>query len=288
MMAGRRGGGAGARTLGGAGILALMRSFDDGRDRAEFYRGWRMGLAAGLSHPAILSKSVARGGLAGRIREYLLAGTERGEGIAALVQGAPELFEPFEAALLAMGEESGQLDTMLTQLADFHTRQYKMILAVRKWLSYPMFVSLFAAVALPLPLVFRGQVTAYWVAAGSGVALWGIAGGAIFAGLAQRYQRRPPFVRARFARTLALCVGAGLSLPRALLLAGDASGDPALARHLRQQGERRLGTQPASVSLRGAPVMTPELQAALLVAEQTGDFSGPVGRLADLHEDGFK
>lgn len=34
--------------------------------------------------------------------------------------------------------------------------------------------------------------------------------------------------------------------------------------------------------------MTPELEAALLVAEKTGDFAGPVGRLADLYEDGFK
>lgn len=31
------------RGPGGATLLALMRSFDDGRDRAEFYRGWRMG-----------------------------------------------------------------------------------------------------------------------------------------------------------------------------------------------------------------------------------------------------
>lgn len=269
-------------------MLALLRSFDDGRDRAEFYRGWRMGLTAGLSHPMILSKSLARGGLAGRIREYLLEGTTRGEGIATLVKRAPQLFEPFEAALLAMGEESGQLDAMLTQLADFHTRQYKVILAVKKWMSYPMFVSLFAVVALPLPLVFQGKVGAYWVAAGSGLALCFIAGGAVFAGLAQRYQRRPQFVRARFARTFALCIGAGLPLPRALLLAADASGDPALARQLRRLGERRLASQPASESLRGSAVMTPELTGALLVAERTGDFAGPVGRLADLYEDGFK
>ncbi|HRN54147.1 MAG TPA: type II secretion system F family protein [Gemmatimonadaceae bacterium] len=269
-------------------LLALLRSFDDGRDRAEFYRGWRMGLTAGLSHPMILSKSLARGGMAGRIREYLLAGTTRGEGIATLVRRAPQLFEPFEAALLAMGEESGQLDAMLTQLADFHTRQYKLILAVRKWMSYPMFVSLFAVVALPLPLVFQGKVGAYWMAAGGGLLLWFFAGGAVFAGLAQRYQRRPLFVRARFARTLSLCIGAGLTLPRALLLAADASGDPALARQLRQLGERRLASQPASVSLQGASVMTPELTGALLVAERTGDFAGPVGRLAVLYEDGFK
>lgn len=274
--------------FGGGTLLALMRSFDDGRDRAEFYRGWRMGLSAGLSHPMILSKSLARGGIAGRIREYLLEGTSRGEDVAGLARRAPQLFEPFESALLAMGEESGQLDSMLTHLADFHTRQYKVILAVRKWMSYPLFVSLFAVVALPLPLVFQGKVGAYWVAAISGLVVWFVTGGAVFAGLAQRYQHRPQFVRARFARTLTLCIAAGLPLPRALLLAGDASGDPALAAHLRRQGERKLGSQPALASLRGAPVMTPELEAALLVAEQTGDFAGPVGRLADLYEDGFK
>ena len=270
-------------------LLALMRSFDDGRGRAEFYRGWRMGLNAGLSHPMTLSKAVARGGLAGRVRDYLLEGTSRGEDIATLVKRAPQLFEPFEAALLAMGEESGQLETMLTQLADFHTRQYKVILAVKKHMSYPMFVSLFAVVALPLPLVFQGKVGAYWAAALTGLVLWFIAGGAVLARLAQRYQRRPEFVRARFARTLSLCIGAGLPLPRALLLAGDASGDPTLARHLRQLGERRLGSQPASASLKGVGgIMTPELQAALIVAEQTGDYAGPVGRLAVLYEDGFK
>ena len=271
-----------------AGMLTLLRSFDDGRDRAEFYRGWRMGLNAGLTHPAILSQAVARGGLAGMIREHLLAGTSRGEGITALVRQRPDLFEPFEAALLAMGEESGQLEAMLAQLADFHTRQYRMILAVRKWMSYPLFVSLFAVVALPLPLVFRGRTDAYVVAAGVGLVGWFVFGGLVFGRLAQRYQRRPAFVRARFARTLTLCIGAGLPLPRAVTLAAAASGDSALVRHVQRLGERRLASQSLVASLRGAPVMTPELEAALLVAEQTGDFVGPVGRLAELYEDGFK
>lgn len=281
-------GASGTRRVMGTSLLAVMRAFDDGRNRAEFYRGWRMGLTAGLSHPMILSKSLARGGLAGRIREHLLAGTERGESIATLVKSAPHLFEPFESALLAMGEESGQLDQMLTHLAEFHQRQYKLILAVRKWMSYPMFVSLFAVVALPLPMVFQNRVSAYWLTVSFGLIVWFGAGGAVLARLAQRYQQRPQFVRARFARTLSLCIGAGLSLPRALLLAGDASGSPALAAHLRRIGERRLGAQPALDSLRSAPVMTPELEGALLVAERTGDYAGPVGRLAELYEDGFK
>jgi len=269
-------------------LLAVLKSFDDGRDRAEFYRGWRMGLAAGLSHPMILSKAVARGGLTGAIRDHLLDGTSKGKDIAALVRSGARYFEPFEAALLSMGEESGRLEEMLTHLADFHTRQYKLILKVKKNLSYPLFVSLFAVVALPLPLIFRGMMAAYWTATISGLVIWFASAGIAIGRLAQRYQRRPAFVRARFARTLSLCIGAGLPLPRALILSADASGDPALASHVRRVGERALASQPPTVTLAKAPVMTPELFGALKVAEQTGDFAGPVGRLADLYEDGFK
>lgn len=269
-------------------IAAVLRAFDDGRDRSEFYRGWRAGLSAGLTHPSIFAQVHAGGGTTRAVREHLLAGTTKGRDIASLVRERPQLFEPFEAALLRMSEESGQLESTLGALADFHFRQYKLILKVKKWLSYPMFVSLVAVVLLPLPLVFQGRTNAYFIAAGGGLALWFFAGGAALAGLAQSYQRRPPFVRARFARTLSLCIGAGLPLGRSLLFAAEASGDPALAQHVRRLGERTLSTQSLRESLAGAPVMTPELEGALLVAERTGDFASSLGRIADLYEDGFR
>jgi len=269
-------------------VAGVFRAFDDGRDRSEFYRGWRAGLSAGLTHPTILAQVGAHGGTTRALRDHLLAGTRRGQDIDALVRAAPHLLEPFERALLRMGEESGQLDQALGQLADFHMRQYKLILGVKKRLSYPMFVSLVAVVLLPLPLVFMGRSGAYFVAAGGGLALWFTFGGVLLARLAQRYQRRPAFVRARFARTLTLCIGAGLPLPRAVTLAAEASGDPALVRHVSRLSERTLSTQSLQATLTGAPVMTPELQGALLVAESTGDFAGAIGRLADLYEDGFR
>jgi type II secretory pathway component PulF len=270
------------------GVLALLRAFDDGRDRSEFYRGWRAGLGAGMSHPDILSRITMRGGITGAIRNHLLAGTRRREGLAALVRARPDLFEPFEAALLTMGEESGRLDTTLAALADFHHRQHKLILAMKKWLSYPMFVSLCAVVLLPIPLIFQDRMGTYWIATLGGLGSWLLGGGLVFARLAQRYQRRPAFVRARFARTLALCIGAGLPLGRALTLAADASGDPALGHHVRARGERALTTQPPSQTLAGTSVLSPELHAGLLVAEQTGDYASTLGRLADLYEDGFR
>ena len=269
------------------GIAAVLRAFDDGRDRSEFYRGWRTGLSAGLTHPKILAEVTALGGTTREVRDHLLDGTRAGHDISRLVRQKPHLFEPFEVALLTMAEESGKLELVLGELADFHFRQFKLVLKVKKWMSYPMFVSLFAVVALPLPLVFQGRVTAYWLAAGSGLVAWFTLGGLVLARLAQRYQRRPAFVRARFARTLSACIESGLPLGRSVVLAADASGDAGLARHVRRQGDRQLAQQPLSVTLAGAPTVTPDFTGILLVAEQTGNFA-PLRRLAELYEDGFR
>lgn len=269
-------------------IAAVLRAFDDGRTRAEFYRGWRAGHHAGLSHPAILAQLSPAGGTTRALRDHLLAGTRDGRDLDHLLRAVPHLVEPFELALLRMGEESGQLEPVLTALADFHTRQYRMILTVRKWLAYPIFVSFVAVLLLPLPLVFAGKVGAYAVAATTGVLLWATAGGSVFAGLAQRYQQRPAFVRARFARTLAMTIGAGLPLGRAVLLAAEASGDRALTAHVRRIGERQIIVQPVTTTLAGQAILTPELRSALIVAEKTGDYASSLGRLADLYEDGFR
>lgn len=232
-------------------VAAVMRAFDDGRDRAAYYREWKVRLNAGR-----------------RLE-------------------APSPLEPFERALLTMAEESGKLEEVLEHLAEFHFRQYKMILKVKQWMAYPMFTSLAAIFIAPLPLVFSNRVGAYWVAVLGGLALWFLAGGAVLARLAQRYQMRPPFVRARFARTLALCIDAGLPLGRSAVLAAEASGDPALKRHVKRFGEKALASQPLTVTLAASPIVTPEFHSTLLVGEQTGDYA-PLGRLAAMYEDGFR
>lgn len=265
-----------------------MRAFDDGRDRSEFYRGWRAGLSAGLPHPTILAQVGAHGGTTREARDHLLQGTRQGRDIASLVLERPQLFEPFESALLRMAEETGQLEPVLGALADFHFRQYKLILKVKKWLAYPMFVSLVAVVLLPLPLVFRGMVTVYWIATVVGLLIWGLHGGIVLAGLAQRYQRRPAFVRARLARTLATCIESGLPLGRSALLAAEATGDRELERLVRRHGERALTSQPLSVTFAGSPIVTPEFAASLQMAERTGDYTTTLRKLATLYEDGFK
>ncbi len=269
-------------------IAAVLRSFDDGRQRAELYRMWRIGVSAGLTHGATLEKAGHFTGLTAAVHAHMLAGTRDGRDLARLVRERPALFEPFEAALLVMGEESGTLETILGELAGFFERQHRMMLVVKKRLAYPLFVSLVAIWIGPLPLVFMGQGRAYWAAVVVGMFGWFAFGGAVLAGRAQAYQRRPAFVRARLARTLALTIGAGLPLPRAVALAAGASGDDRLRAHVARIGERRIATQSLEATLAGAPGLTPEFHSALRVAEATGDVHTSLHRLAELYEDGFR
>lgn len=269
-------------------MTAVLRAFDDGRDRSELYRSWRAGVAAGLTHPAILSTIGPTKGLTADARRYLLEGTTRGEDLARLVRRRPALFEPFEAALLTLGAESGALEQTLDALGEFFFRQYRMMLAVKKRMAYPMFVGLVATFLAPLPLVFMGQARAYAAAAVMGLIAWARFGGSLLAGRAQAYQRRPPYLRARLARALATAIEAGLPLGRATTLAVRASGSPGLIEHVRRFDERALTSQPLSRTLEGAPGITPEFSSSLEVAERTGDYSTTLRRLAELYEDGFQ
>ncbi len=269
-------------------IAALMRSFDDGRERAEFYRMWRLGVRAGLAHPAILEKLGPFTGVTREIHGSLLAATRARHDIAWVVQRRRTLFEPFEAALLVMGEESGRLDPVLAALADFFERQYRMMLVVKKRVAYPLVMSLAAIWIAPLPLVFSGRAWLYAVLVLGGTGWWAAAGAGILAGRAQAYQRKPRFVRARFARTLAMTIEAGLPLGRALRLAADASGDPALRAHLASRDEHALSSTSLAETLADAPGLPPEFHAAIGVAEATGDVRTTLGRLAELYEDGFR
>lgn len=269
-------------------LFAVLRAFDDGRDRSEFYRSWRAGVAAGLTHPAILSTIGPTRGLTAEARTHLLDGTTKGEDVARLVRRAPGHFEPFEAALLALGHESGTLEQTLGALGEFFFTQYRMMLAVRKRMAYPMFVGLVATFLAPLPLVFMGQARAYAAIVVMGLVAWATFGGTLLAGRAQAFQRRPEYVRARLARALATAIEAGLPLGRAATFAVRASGSPALIAHVRRFDERALTSQPLGKTLAGAPGITPEFASSLEVAERTGDYSTTLRRLAELYEDGFR
>ena len=271
-----------------SGVRAAFDALDESRHRAELYRMWAAGHGAGLAHPASLEQMGARGSAdAEEARQWLMTGSRAGRDVAHLVRTGGKRFEDFERALLTLGEESGHLDEALRLLADFFARKHKLMLAVKKRLAYPLVTALAACFIAPLPLLFFGRPGAYLAVALSGAALLVLASGRLVQALARRYGRAPALARARMARALATGVAAGLTLPRAVRLAAEASADEDIRAWVRALGEHRLATAPIGESLAGCPHLTPELAAVLATAERTGDFR-PLTRLAELYEDGFR
>jgi len=270
-------------------IGAAMRAMDDTRHRAEFYRMWQVAASAGFIHPIALEQMGARGTRAVEaMREYLLDGTRRGMSLGGLIRFKPSLFEPFEAALLRVGEEAGALERSLRLLADYQMARFRVMMAIKKRMAYPLFLSLVAVWLLPLPLVFHGRQSEYLGSVVTGSLAWYLFGGIVVTTVSARYFHQPRLVRARFARTLHTALAGGLPLGRAIRHAVDAAADPALARWIVGRTEAQLSGEALAVTFAGAPFMTAELAGALHVADLTGDTEDSLERLAELYEDGFK
>ena len=249
---------------------------------------WAVGHSAGFAHPKSLETMGPRASAnTERVRAWLLEGTTRGRPLAELLRSGGTRFEEFERALLTLGEESGRLDDAFRLLGDFYTKKHQLMLWVKKKMAYPLFTGLAACFIAPLKLAFTGRAVAYFAFAFGAAALLLATSGSLVAAVAASYGRKPPLARARMARALATAVEAGLTLPRAVKLAADASASPEIRAFVQRYSEKQLSARSISVSLAGCPHLTPDFLGMLDVAERTGDFM-QLTRLAELYEDGFQ
>jgi len=270
-------------------LLSAYRAFDDGRQRAEFYRMWRVAVHAGFTNERALDTMGRRDAAhVEEIRHWLLLGARRGQSMADLVRTGGSRFEPMERAMLTLAEETGTLEETLLRLADFHHAKHRLMLWIRKQMAYPMFTALCMVFIAPFPLLFAGKTGAYVALAATGCLAWVTSGGSVLLAVARRYGARPPMVRARLARALATGIEAGLPLPRAIRLAAAAAADPALSAFVNAMDEHQLAAGSLHETFSRAPHMTPDLIGALAVADGTGDVSTSLRKLADLYEDGFR
>jgi type II secretory pathway component PulF len=269
-------------------ILGAWRALDDGKHRAEFYRMWRVGYAAAFTHPKSLETMGPRQSpQTETLRRWILDGTYNGKTLTDLVKAGGKRFEDFESALLTLGEQTGRLDDTLRLLGDFYMKKQELINAVKKKMAYPMFNLVAACFIAPLIFAFTGRIGTYFALAFGSVTLVVAAGGSIVGAVAARYGRKPAMARARMARALAIAIEAGLTLPRALRMAAQASANPEIRNHVWKLSEKQLASQSAVVTLAGCPHLTPDFVNFLQTAEKTGDYS-MLTKLADLYEDGFR
>jgi type II secretory pathway component PulF len=271
-------------------LLAAHRSVVDAERRAAFYRSWQAAFNMGATHPNSLKNLGMQFGSGDTetLRVYLGNAIEKRSTLTDALKRAPAgMLAPFERALLTLGEETGSLDRSLRTLADWYTGQHRMLVKLWGKSAYPLFLTLFAAVALPLPLLFKDQSRQYFMIAGAGVALWWMFGGTVVYLPAKFSAGRGKWVRARLARALTTAMEAGAPIDRALDLALGAAANPELDACVKKVPLAKRRAQPLSVTLQGCPNVPAELIGAIQVAEATGNWTSSVGKLGELYEDGF-
>ena len=261
------------------GALARM---DEGRHRAELYRAWLAGQIAGFTSTDSLEKMGALGSPpTEELRRYLVVGGHQGKALGALVKARPALFAPFEAAVLAVGDEAGTLDTSLRLLADYFSREYRRILKIKSQLSYLIFAGVVASFALAMPVLSRSGWRAYMAAVVVLLAAFLLMGGLPLGIVGAMFASTAPFTRPRFARALAIGVEAGLPVGRVARLAVTASGSAELKHHIAKRTERELGTMKLAALFDGCRAVPPSLLAGMAVADASGQYVDTLERCAD-------
>jgi type II secretory pathway component PulF len=256
-------------------VFGALRLLDESRHRAELYRAMHTGVAAGLS-PGVVLDHVGTISFPSveETRRYLVVGLGQGKSVGALVKARPTLFAPFEGAVLAAGDESGALEQSLRMLTDYYTFEFKRSLKVRDVLGYPVFVGLVASFGLPFALLPKSPVKTYMLAIIALLAAFLLLGGVFFSIMASMMLNSAALTRARFARVLAATLEAGLPVGRAVRLSVDASGNRAIAEHIKKRSERELATTPLATLFDGCEEIPAGLLGQMRVADATGDYRG--------------
>jgi general secretion pathway protein F len=248
--------------------------------------------------------SGVRRGRLGRVTGRIAGRMQGGESLEAALRAEEPEVPPLYAAVVRAGVRSGRLPAALEGLAGLARSYADLRHALGMALLYPLlvillayalfvgfltfvlprFVAIFADFGLPVggmlrALAWLGAHAAYWVPvfpalvlvallswwrSGRAGALPGVGGGTIlnlFPGVGGLLRQ---VNAAGYADLLALLIEHGTPLPEALSLAGDASGDPSLARASRALAAGVSGGEPAAALGRELGPIPPTLRWLIL------------------------
>ncbi|MCY3966758.1 MAG: type II secretion system F family protein [Acidobacteria bacterium] len=261
------------------------------------------------------------------LRQALLqmrAEVEAGSGLAEAMKRRPHVFGDLYVNLVASGEASGALHTVMDRLATHVEKVAKLRNQVRSALTYPVAILTVAAAVVflilwkvipvfqhlfddmggDLPVLTRIVVGISQFIGAYVLVLVGLAGAAAFAAkrllgtrrgrmAADRLLLRLPvagklmlrIVAGRTCRTLSILLSSGIPILSALSIAADAAGNVVVAGALRTVRREVEQGRPINRSLRRTGIFPAMLCQIVYVGEQTGTLSPMLTRIADFYEE---
>jgi general secretion pathway protein F len=261
-----------------------------------------------------------REGTTAETMEALRSNLLEGLSLAAAMERHPLVFPDMYVRMVAAGEASGALETILDRCADHAEATASLVRRARTAVTYPAVMTVVGGgivlflLAYVVPQVTRvftesGQrlplVTRLLVGAGSFAADWGLvlAVAAVAGALALRaWTRRPegaaalerfllalPWLGpllgkiavARFAQTLSTMVAGGLPLVEALRVARAAAGSRRLEQELERAEEAVIAGQSLAGHLETSGLFDPMVVDMIAVGERSGDLEGMLARASE-------
>jgi type IV pilus assembly protein PilC len=237
----------------------------------------------------------------------------------------PRVFERLYIAMVEAGEAAGILDTVLDRVAVQIEKEQKIKRRVKGAMIYPTLVLCFAVCVLigmlmflvpvfegifedlggELPMLTKVVVAMSDVFRGYWFVIFPLIAGSIYgfrrwkrtpAGrqVWDRFKLRVPagigkvvlkVTIARFTRTLATLVGAGVDILKALEIAGNTSGNWVVESALTEVRAKVHQGVPIAQPLVENPVFPPLVSQMVKVGEETGELEKMLDKIADFYED---
>ncbi len=256
----------------------------------------------------------------GRIGSLVEGGSSFWEALAAF----PRYFSKLYVSIVKAGEVSGQLDSVLSRLAQFGEREYMLRRRIMGSLLYPaivvvlavivsviisifmvpVFVNLFKELKTGLPLITRVLIATgnllphFWYVlvliplflVGAYILLIRTIGGRL---LIDRLKLKLPIiggivlttVAARFARTFATLLHSGVPILESLSITRETAGNEVVAMDLESIRNGVERGQTLESSLQKSTVFPPLLVDMIIVGEQAGNLDAVLTQIADVYDE---
>jgi type IV pilus assembly protein PilC len=272
----------------------------------------------------ILEQQTDDQALAGIIKE-VRSDVEGGMLLSQAMARHPKVFDRLYISMIEAGEAAGILDTTLDRVALQIEKEMKIKRRVKGAMVYPTVVLVFAVLVLigmlmflvpvfegifsdlggELPFLTKMVVHASDLVRGYWFILFPAIGGGIYG--FRRWKRTPAgrqawdrfklkvpagigkvvqkVAMARFARTLATLVAAGVDIIKALEIAGQTSGNWVVESALADVRAKVHEGVPIAQPLVESPVFPPLVAQMVKVGEETGELERMLDKIADFYED---
>ena len=253
------------------------------------------------------------------------ADVESGVILSAALARHPKVFSRLYVAMVEAGEASGTLDVVLDRVAVQIEKETKIKRRVKGAMIYPLLVLVFASLVLTGMLLFlvpifvdifkqlNGQLPTltqlvvnasnllrhYWFVIFPivGLSIWGFfrwkkseQGRPVW----DRFKLRVPMrigdtvrkiTMARFGRTLATLVGAGVDIIKALEITGQTTGNHVIESALAEVRTKVHEGVPIARPLIENPAFPPMVSQMVRIGEETGELEHMLEKIADFYEE---